>query len=216
MEKWMKQTFVLVVAVVLSSITAAAEQQGTGLSPDQEAVVKMLDAMKSDAPAVREMLAPFKTRNGGIFCPSYFSLPEARAAVSARDQAWFIKTGCFSAQGAMRVELMDAPTGRNMTWHGRIYLPDSREGVNMYFDQYDVLTTALAGKPGSAQEFPSLDTAEKWAAQHDLAKLPHTVVKPPGAGRIFYILQFGPAAYPTLEIACDYQQKCEIAGKLPR
>src|SRR5260370_42703597 len=105
MEKWMKQTFVLVLAIILSFITAAvAEQQSTGLTPDQEAVVKMLDAMKSDAPAVREMLAPFKTRNGGIFCPSYFSLPEARAAVSARDQVWFIKTGCFSAQGAMRVE----------------------------------------------------------------------------------------------------------------
>jgi len=73
----------------------------------------------------------------------------------------------------------------------------------MYFDQYDVLTTALAGKPGSAQEFPSLDAAEKWAAQHDLAKLPHTVVKPPGAGRTFYLLQIGPAAYPTLQIACD-------------
>src|SRR6266403_3321132 len=95
-------------------------------------------------------------------------------------------------------------------------IANSREGVNMYFDQYDVLTTALAGKPGSAQEFPSLDAADKWAAQHDLAKLPHTVVKPPGAGRTFYLLQIGPAPYPTLQIACDYQQQCEIAGKPPR
>jgi hypothetical protein len=50
----------------------------------------------------------------------------------------------------------------------------------------------------------------------DLAKLPHTIVKPPGAGRTFYLLQIGPAAYPTLQIACDYQQQCGIAGKPPR
>lgn len=205
----------MVFAVILGTCHGGAAQN-KGLSADQEAVVKMLDALKSNAPAARELLAPFKTRDGGIFCPNYSSLREARAAVSARDQSWFVKTGCFSAQGAMRVELIDAPAGQNMTWHGRIYPPGSLEGANMYFDQSDVLTTALAGTPGSIQEFPSSEAAEKWAAQNGLSQMPHAVVKPPGAGRTFYLLQIGPAPYRTLEIACDYQKKCDISGGPPR
>jgi hypothetical protein len=203
------------VLIILSG-RAVADDRGTSLSPDQEQAVKMLEMLKSNAPAVRELLASFKTREGGIFCPSYLSLPEARAAVNARDQSWFLKTGCFSAQGAMRVELIDAPLGTNATWRGRIYPPGSAEGVNMYFDQYHVVATALAANHGIYREFPTPDAAQKWAAQNGLANLPHAVAQPPGAGRTFYLLQIGPAAYATLDIACHYQEKCQIIGKLPR
>jgi hypothetical protein len=137
-----KVKFVLLMTFAFVLITfgrAVADDRGTSLSPDQEQAVKMLEMLKSNAPAVRELLASFNTRDGGIFCPNYFALPEARAAVNARDQSWFVKTGCFSAQGAMRVELIDAPLDTNAPSRGRIYPPGSAEGVNMYFDQYDVL-----------------------------------------------------------------------------
>jgi len=215
----MKVKFVLLMTsafVLITFARAVADDRGTGLSPDQEQAVKMLDMLKSNAPATRELLASFKTREGGIFCPNYFSLTEARAAVNARDQSWFQKTGCFSAQVAMRVELINAPLGSNATWRGRIYPPGSAEGVNMYFDQYDVVTTALAATHGNYREFPTPDAAQKWAAQNGLVNLPHAVAQPQGAGRTFYLLQIGPAAYATLDIACHYQEKCEIIGKLPR
>jgi hypothetical protein len=156
------------------------------------------------APGLRAQ--EFETRSGGIFCPNYFALSEARAAAKAQDQRWYIRTGCFSAMGAMAVHLIDA--GRNeTTWRGRVVSPDRPDGVNVYFDRYDAQTTVLVN-----EEFATPAAAEKWAARNGVDKTPYAVIRPAGSGRIFYLLQLGPTAYPTLELACDRIANREIGA----
>jgi hypothetical protein len=104
----------------------------------------------------------FVTSESAILCPNYFAIKDAKAAVSAGDNAWLEKTGCIKAQGGLRVAVIDAPLSSSringmptpssdLPWRVRVYPSDNEaDGVNVYVDPWEISTYAWATIPTSA------------------------------------------------------------------
>src|SRR5204862_7273770 len=90
------------------------------------------------------------TRRDALLCESSFALKGAKAALAAKDPAWFAKTGCVQVVEGLKVVLIEADIHSYMTWRGHVYPTGKLEGVDAYFDPHHVLTYAFATVPKSA------------------------------------------------------------------
>jgi hypothetical protein len=161
---------------------------------------------------------PFQTRDNMVVCPNYPALKEARAAIQAKDAAWFNRIGCGVARGGLKVILIDAPwrhLDNDVTWRGRIYLPrpgGEPEGVDAYFSEDDVMTYALGYKRfrnavEAEQEFRRRTTN---SAHIDFPKVAvqRTTISD-GSG---VKLLFGPSSYKLLYLYCAALMMPDLLG----
>jgi hypothetical protein len=154
------------------------------------------------------------TRRGALLCANYFALKDAKAALAANDPAWFAKTGCVQAAEGLKVVLIEADIHSNLTWKGHVYPTDGSDGVDVYFDPYQVFTYAFATVPqvvdygwllssGKSLKFKTAAEGEKWYTKIDVYSemkkdIPHTVMAD-GDG---FTLILGPAPFAFLNITC--------------
>jgi hypothetical protein len=161
-QRFLHAIDILLVTLVLAGVLAILGISVPTCAGDAQRLAASEDAAAPTPPPASEKIGaydptlPWQTREGGLFCANYFAIKDARAALEAQDQKWFQSTGCLIADAGRRVVLIDAPNvAGNVIWKGRVLDPVTKDGVDTYFSEYDVVTFVRGGL------FPTQDKAER-------------------------------------------------------